>query len=447
LVEAVAKGRKGNSAPSDKDIDSIDRYVSVARPDIDLSQGFVEPVKGLYVREALANLVRQVEPASGGVLGKGARYVKLASPRSLASYDTAVYVRALGTSGMLVKSTTYGGQRIVEHFNYIRPTAKYAGAVMQAVAIIRELVAKGLPVTALVIVYPTPGTKLKRPMVLHVKGIWAYYRRIHTSAGTYYSPDVRLYFTRHVLGLRKETPYIFDLIIFYSTKQVQRPASKQELAETAMARIPPPRIVVAQAPQARPRRARAPRAVAQPAVIAPAPAEPTVMAPPPQPAPAQAPITLHQGVEAQPQGAQPQPAPQPEGTKKYVTEAQPTAPPQPQARPASLSTGRYVKQDLSFVKELISSPSTGQAFRAIRERTERRFVKEVEAQPAVQAPTQPQQAPQPTVEAQPQATDSTLNELDKWYIDLVKSDYNLTPEDKVRLIHMKMEEAKRKVNI
>jgi hypothetical protein len=419
LVEAVAKGRKGNSAPSDKDIDSMDSHVEVAGLDIDLSQGFEEPVKGLFVREAFAGLVKQVEPASGGVLGKGARYVKLASPRSLANYDTAVYVRALGTSGMLVSSTTYGGQRIVEHFNYIRPVAKYAGAVLQAVAIIRELVAKGLPVTALVIVYPTPGTKLKRPMVLHVRGIKAYYRRIHTSAGTYYSPDVRLYFTKHVLGLKKRTPYLFDLIILYSTKPVQRPASKLELAERAMARIPPPQIVVAQAPQARPRRARAPRAVAQPTAVAP---------PPPQ----------IQVVPVEPTAQAPQPAVQ----AQAPTQAQPQQAPQPQASPASLSTGSYVKQDLRFVKELISSPSTGQVFRTLRERAERRFVKEVEAQP-----TQPQPAVQAPTQAQPQAINSPLSGFDKFFIEAIQTDNHLTPEQKARLIHMQMEEAKRKVNI
>jgi len=221
-----------------------------------------------------------------------------------------------------------------------------------SLALAKELTNRGVPWTALVIVYPTPGTKLKRPMVLHVRGIKAYYRRIHTSAGTYYSPDVRLYFTRHVLGLRKGTPYIFDLIILYSTKPLQKSASKVELVEQAMARIPPPQIQVVQAqPQAR-RKARAHvRAVeAQPE------AQPQA-----QPAPA---------VQAQVAPVQPAVQPQPKPT------AQPAPQPaQPQVRPATLSTGRYMKQDMNFVKEVMSA-ETGEAFRAIRQRLERRFVKQ-----------------------------------------------------------------------
>jgi hypothetical protein len=271
------------------------KYVEVAGLNIDLSQGFVEPTKGLYVREAFAGLVRQVEQGSGGVLGKGTRYVKPVSTRSLASYDVAVYVRALGTSGQLVSSTTVNKQTVVEYFNYIRPTARYAGAVMQAVALARELTDRGVPWTALAIVYPTPGTRLKRPIVLHVRGIKAYYRRIHTSSGTYYSPDVRLYFTRHVLGLKKRTPYIFDLIILYSTKPLQRPASRQELVEKAMAQTPPPQLVLAQAPQA-----QAPGKLAKAHVRA---VEAQPEAPP----------------QAQP--ARPE-AQQAKGKRRYVTEAQ-----------------------------------------------------------------------------------------------------------------------------
>ena len=420
----MAKGREVKEAPSVKDLDSIGKHVKVedAGIDIDLSQGFVEPTKGLYVREDFAGFVRQVEPASGGVLGKGVKYVKPASPRSLASYDVAVFVRALGTSGMLVSSTTLDRQRIVEHFNYIRPTAKYANAVMQAVALAKELTNRGVPWTALVIVYPTPGTKLKRPMVLHVRGIKAYYRRIHTSAGTYYSPDVRLYFTRHVLGLRKGTPYIFDLIILYSTKPLQKSASKVELVEQAMARIPPPQIQVVQAqPQAR-RKARAHvRAVE---------AQPTTATT--SVSPGSGSTALHQSVEAQPKPAvQPQPKPT----------AQPAPQPaQPQVRPATLSTGRYVKQDMNFVKEVISAPSAGEAFRAIRQNLENRLRYVTEAQPQ-QAPQ-----PQPAVQAQPQANNE-LSDLDKMYMQVVQKDSQLSTEEKVRLVHRWFEESRKKVNI
>jgi len=293
----VAKGSDGNGAPSDKDLDSMGTYVKVedAGLNIDLSQGFVEPTKGLYVREAFAGLVRQVEPGTEGVLGQGMKYVKPASPRSLASYDVAVFVRAIGTSGQLIKSTTFNKQKVVEYYQYLRPTAKYANAVMQAVALAKELTNRGVPWTALAIVYPGPGTRIKKPMVLHVKGIWAYYIRYHSTAGTRYYPDVRIYFTKHVLGLKKRTPYIFDLIILYSTKPLQKSASKVELTEQAMARIPPPQLVLAQAPQA-----QAPGKLAKAHVRA---------------------------VEAQPE-AQPQAQParpeaqQAKGKRKYVTEAQ-----------------------------------------------------------------------------------------------------------------------------
>jgi len=80
-----------------------------------------------------------------------------------------------------------------------------------------------------------------------------------------------------------------------------------------------------------------------------------------QPAPA---------VQAQVAPVQPAVQPQPKPT------AQPAPQPaQPQVRPATLSTGRYMKQDMNFVKEVMSA-ETGEAFRAIRQRLERRFVKQ-----------------------------------------------------------------------
>jgi len=186
------------------------------------------------------------------------------------------------------------------------------------VALARELANRGVPWTALAIVYPTAGTRIRKPMVLHVKGIWAYYIRYHSTAGTRYYPDVRIYFTRHVLGLKKRTPYIFDLIILYSTKPLQKPASKVELAEQAMARIPPPQLVLAQAPQA-----QASGKTAKAHVRA---------------------------VEAQPEAQPARPeAQQAKGKRKYVTEAQeakryvaqveaqeaqPQPAPQPQPQPA-----------------------------------------------------------------------------------------------------------------
>ncbi len=54
----MAKGSDGNSAPSDKGNEATGTYVKVAGLNIDLSQGFVEPTKGLYVREDFAGLVR-----------------------------------------------------------------------------------------------------------------------------------------------------------------------------------------------------------------------------------------------------------------------------------------------------------------------------------------------------------------------------------------------------
>jgi len=347
----VAEDREDSGAPSDKDLDNIGTHVKMegAGLDVDLSQGFVEPVKGLFVREAFASFVRQVEPGNEEVIGKGMKYVKPVSLRRLVNYDVAVVVRAIGTSGMLVKSTTFNSQKVVEYYQYLRPTAKHANAVMQAVALARELANRGVPWTALAIVYPGPDTKLKKPMLLQVKGIWAYYRRIHTSAGTYYSPDIRFYFTRQVLGLRKKASYLFDFIIVYSSKPLQKPPSRQELLEKAMAQTPPPRLVLAQ-PRAQARMAKAPvRAVV---------AQPTVQtAPPPQ-------------VQVVPEQPQAQPAPQP------AVQARPTAQQVPQVRPATLSAGRYVKQDLSFVKEIVSAPSAGDSIKAIAQRLGKKFVKQ-----------------------------------------------------------------------
>lgn len=359
----MAEDREDSSTPGDKDIDNIGTHVKVedAGLDLDLSQGFVEPTKGLYVREAFASFVRQVEPGNEGVIGKGMRYVKPVSPRRLANYAVAVLVRAIGTSGMLVKTSTFNRQKVVEYYQYLRPTAKHANTVMQAVALIRELANRGVPWTALAIVYPGPNTKLKKPMVLQVKGIWAYYRRIHTSAGIRYSPDVRFYFTRQVLGLRKGASYLFDFIIMYSSKPLQKPPSRQELLEKAMAQTPPPRLVLAQAPKA-----QAPGKYAKAHVRA-VEAQPTVQAPP---------LPQVQVVPEQPQ-AQPTPqtavqtAPQP--TPQPAVQTKPAPQTAPQTRPATISTGNYVKQDLSFVKEIVSL-KPGEAFRALRERRKKNYV-------------------------------------------------------------------------
>ena len=331
----------------------IGTYVKLGNGlNVDLSHGFVEPVKGLFVREAFADVAKQEEPSTGGVLGKGTKYVKPASIRSLTTYDVALLVRALGTSGQLVIATTFNKQKVVGYYNYIRPTAKFAGTVMSAVAVAKELTNRGVPWTALAIVYPTAGTRLKKPMVLHVKGIRAYYRAIHTKAGTKYSPEVFLYFTRQMLGLRKRTPYTFDLIVLYSSKPLQRAVSKFELAEKNMAQIPPPRIAVA---PAQPRqKAKAPtvaKAVAQPATTVAMPQVKVEVVPQQPPAVAT---------------AQQQPPTVP---------ARPQAPAQPPApRPASISTGHYVTQDLSYVKEAISAPSVGGSMRIIRDKLGKKYV-------------------------------------------------------------------------
>jgi len=325
---------------------------------VDLSHGFVEPVKGVFVREAFADVVKQVEPSTGGVLGKGTKYVKPASIRSLTTYDVALLVRALGTSGQLIRATTFNKQNVVEYYQYLRPTAKFAGTAMSAVALAKELSARGVPWTALAIVYPAPGTRLRKPMVLHVKGIRAYYRAIHTKAGIHYSPEVFFYFTRQVLGLRKRTPYTFDLIVLYSSKPLQKAVSKFELAEKSMAQIPPPRIAVPT--QSRQKVKAHVRAVE---------AQPTVQAPP-------LPQVQVQVVPEQPQ-AQPTPqtavqtAPQP--TPQPAVQTKPAPQTAPQTRPATISTGNYVKQDLGFVKEIVSL-EPGEAFRALRERRKKNYV-------------------------------------------------------------------------
>jgi hypothetical protein len=334
----------------------IGTYVKLGNGlNVDLSHGFVEPTKGLFVREAFADVVKQAEQSTEETMGK---YVKPASPRSLASYDVAVYVRAQGTSGGLTRATSYNGQRVVEFYNYIRPTAKYAYSVLSAVAVAKELTDRGVPWTALVIVYPTPGTRIKKPRVLHVKGIWAYYIRYHTTAGVRAYPEVRFYFTRHVLGLRKETPYTFDLIIMYSSRQVQKAVTRKELVEKAMEQTPPPSIAVV------PAQSRAqPRQKAKAPAVAKAVAQPTTAVTTPQ---VQVEVVPQQPTTVVTAQQQPNAVP-----------ARPQAPAQPPApRPASISTGHYVTQDLSFVKEVISSPNVGDAMRKLRDRLGNKYVKQ-----------------------------------------------------------------------
>jgi hypothetical protein len=113
-----------------------------------------------------------------------------------------------------------------------------------------------------------------------------------------------------------------------------------------------------------------------------------------------------------------------------------------------------VKQDLSFVKEAVSAP-TGEAFRAIRQRPAQAQGKKehvVEAQPTAQPEAKKryvtQVEPQPTAQpqAQPEATTSPPSALDQMFMDLVQIDNQLSPEEKVMLIHRWYEESKKKVN-
>jgi len=223
------------------------KYISA-----DLSKGYVQVATGtgttLFVREAIAETFTKV--ANQEFVSEGGKFVRPAKFSQRAGYMLGLALRFVGTSGHIVQGTTINGQEVVETLQYVRPTAKYAPAFLGIVEGLKELANNNYVCSAVVIAYP-PG---KKPKVLYVKGIKAYFARYRTSSGVKQYPDVRLYFTQQLFGgFKKRTPYVFDFLLFYAPKQVPMVKRwKEELAEAeARARsTPPPTIAVTAKPKA-----------------------------------------------------------------------------------------------------------------------------------------------------------------------------------------------------
>ena len=222
------------------------KYISA-----DLSKGYVQVATGgttLFVREAIAETFTKV--ANQEFVSEGGKFVRPAKFSQRAGYMLGLALRFVGTSGHMVQGTTINGQEVIETLQYVRPTAKYAPAFLGIVEGLKELANNNYVGSAVVIAYP-PG---KKPKVLYVKGIKAYFAKYRTSSGVKQYPDVRLYFTQQLFGgFKKRTPYVFDFLLFYAPKQVPMVKRwKEELAEAeARARsTPPPTIAVTAKPKA-----------------------------------------------------------------------------------------------------------------------------------------------------------------------------------------------------
>ena len=222
------------------------KYISA-----DLSKGYVQVATGgttLFVREAIAETFTKV--ANQELVSEGGKFVRPAKFSQRAGYTLGLALRFVGTSGHMVQGTTINGQEVIETLQYVRPTAKYAPAFLGIVEGLKELTNNNYVCSAVVIAYP-PG---KKPKVLYVKGIKAYFGKYRTSSGVKQYPDVRLYFTQQLFGgFKKRTPYVFDFLLFYTPKQVPMVKRwKEELAEAeARARsTPPPAIAVTAKPKA-----------------------------------------------------------------------------------------------------------------------------------------------------------------------------------------------------
>jgi len=206
-------------------------YVEVAgyvvKEDISTDNYKVEEGNGIavYVRKAFADITSYVKPEQTFT------YVRPESPRRVLGfpYNVALYVRFTGTSGYLTAKTTIRGQEAVLKYQYVRPISTQAPALMYVVNLANALTQAGLPWTAVMVAYLN-----NRPRVLYVKSIYAYYQRYHTKAGVKVYPEIRFIFTRHLIhGLKKRTPYTFDLIVLYGT-QVPKPRAMA----TATATVP-----------------------------------------------------------------------------------------------------------------------------------------------------------------------------------------------------------------
>ena len=225
-------------------------YVNVAgyvvKEDLSPDNYKVEEGNGLtvYVRKAFADVTSYVKPEQGFA------YVRPESPRRVLSfpYNVALYVRFTGTSGYLTAKTTIRGQRAVLKYQYVRPISSQAPALMYVVNLANALNQAGLPWTAVMVAYVN-----NRPRVLYVRSIYAYYQRYHSKAGVKAIPEIRFIFTKHLIGgLKKRTPYYFDLIVLYGT-QVPKPRAtatatvRRESATVAPQEAPKPTTYVKEA--------------------------------------------------------------------------------------------------------------------------------------------------------------------------------------------------------
>jgi hypothetical protein len=219
-------------------------YVKVAgyvvKEDLSTDNYKVEEGNGLtiYVRKAFADIASYVTPAGEG----GFTYVRPESPKRVLSfpYNVALYVRFTGTSGYKSSTTFIGGRRTLERYQYVRPISSQAPALMYVVGLANALNNAGLPWTAVMVAYVN-----NKPRVLYVRSIYAWYQRYHSKEGVKVYPQVMFTFTRHLIGgLKKRTPYVFDLIVLYGT-QVPKPRA----TATATATVPSSTVAPQEAPK------------------------------------------------------------------------------------------------------------------------------------------------------------------------------------------------------
>lgn len=197
----------------------------VVKEDLSPDNYKVEEGNGIavYVRKSFADITSYVKPEQKFA------YVRPESPRKVLGfpYNVALYVRFTGTSAYMAGATYVGGQRTLERYQYVRPISTQAPALMYVVNLANALSQAGLPWTAIMVAYIN-----NRPRVLYVKSIYAWYQRYRTKTGVKAYPEIRFIFTRHLIhGLKKRTPYTFDLIVLYGT-QVPKPRA------TATATVP-----------------------------------------------------------------------------------------------------------------------------------------------------------------------------------------------------------------
>ena len=192
------------------------RYVKIAE------EGEAEA----FVREDYAELaqVRAVEPAEGRH-----RYVRSAF-QELTAVETEpiYYVSFAGTTGLAGIAVEYGGVKLLELRQYVRPTKDYVPAVLRALNFAQELSNRGIPWVAVVTAH-LPGRK-NRPKVLILRSVKQYAQRYHVKSGeTRVRQELVMYFVQHVFGgFSKHKKYFFELTILVPKRQpIAQPAGVQ----------------------------------------------------------------------------------------------------------------------------------------------------------------------------------------------------------------------------